>query len=102
MQFKGTRSALFIGLLLSAELKGLLWNNKGWERLQIERASQGRALKKAPYQKQEFLGHPLENGVSLEEILSSGQEIALAVRSCCPEADEGMLKLYLFSQALIS
>ena len=91
---------LFIGCLLTSEIRLYLLQNIAWKQAKIDPSNH--PLLEIQHEGKEYLGMYLPSrSASLKELKKIEEETLAAISSFCPQLNQGPVKLYVFPQLFI-
>lgn len=103
MQTSKQTVKIFIGLLLSPDLKWRLQKTSSWKEAQIDWQSQTTGFKNISFQGDEYLGFYLENElITIPELKEYELKIKNKIKQLYPEFDTNSCNISLFSQLFVS
>ena len=97
----GTICKLFIGILLTPDIKLLLQKNSEWKKHQI--VAKPDMLKVIPYDTKEYLGLYFKgDNIPWDEIASKSDLIRASLERFLPDVRSDKLKIMLFNQLMFT
>jgi len=90
---------IFIGCVLTSEIKMFLSQSSAWRRAQLA----GDSLKELRYHEKDYIGTLLSSSeISLKDIQSEEKRILEQLESYCPELDVSEIPMVVFPQIFLS
>lgn len=100
---QGVQVKLFVGLLVSSEVRMHLNQSELWNQDQVVKSEDGQEMKVLRYQDKEYVGIMLEEKqLGLEELRSKENEVRDALMRYCPELGVEAMKVYVFPQIFLA
>lgn len=94
---------LFVGLLVSSEVRMHLNHSELWKQDQVVKSEDGREMQVLRYQEKEYVGIMLnDRQLSLEALRTWEGEVRDALARYCPELGTEAMKVYVFPQLFLS
>lgn len=100
---QGVAIKIFMGCLLSPDIKRLLYKSSSWKEAKITWQSSSSGLKEIRYQGHDYVGVYLDKElVTLGELKDVEELVKSTLKQHCPDLDRESCHLSLFSQLLVS
>lgn len=94
---------LFVGCLISPEIRHLLRDSSAWKEKSIAWQSESNGLKEIRYENHEYFGKYIESKeVPLPKIKEIEQEIRAILDMHCPEVPTNKIKIVVFSHLFVA
>ena len=98
----GITLRLFIGCLISSELRMHLAHSSKWKELKFTLENAPQQMQLVHFKKKEYIGHYLDNALlSLKDVAHYEKLLRSALQEICPEYPHEKLTLRIFSQPFI-
>ncbi len=94
---------MFIGCLITSDLKLLLTKSHAWKEAQIVRSGKPGEFEEILYQNKTYFGvFAPESGITKSEISQAELELINKIKLYCPEYEIDKIKTFVFPQVFIS
>lgn len=96
------QTRLFVGLLLTSEVRMHLNQSEQWKQEQVVRNESGETLQSLRYQDKEYIGSMLTTALlPLEELRTLEDSVRLVLNRYCPELQTDKMKIFVFPQLFL-